>query len=168
MDVNAPITLIGASYPDAESAAHDFVTVWASRHDGDFHHTSAAVLIKDSGGCLHVERHNSTAKHLEWGGALLGAALVVLAPPAGLETLARVGWSGAGAMVGHYRQHSTPEDLAAIGDVLAAGECALVVVVVNRSGLVMSPLLTRAARCASVDVPWGDLEEELSMDFAHP
>jgi hypothetical protein len=168
MDVNAPITLIGASYPDSESAAHDFATVWASRHDGDFHHTAAAVLTRDSEGSLHVERHNSTAKHLEWGGALLGAALVVLAPPTGIETLARVGWSGAGAMVGHYRHHAPPEDLAAIAGVLGAGDCALVVVVVNRSGQAMSPLLTRADLRASVEMPWGDLEDELSVDFAHP
>jgi len=168
MDVNAPITLIGASYRDSESAVLDFGTVWASRHEGDFHHTSAAVLSKDSDGGLHVERHNSTAKHLEWGGALLGAALVVLAPPAGVEILSRVGWSGAGAMVGHFRQHSDPEDLATIASVLEVRGCALVVVVVNRRGSAMAPLLSHAGGRAFVDMPWGDLEEELSVDFAHP
>lgn len=168
MDVNAPIALIGASYRDRDSAVDDFTTVWAARHDGDFHHTSAAVLIKDPDGSLHVERHNSTAKHLEWGGALLGAALVVLAPAAGIEILARVGWSGAGAMVGHFRAHTDPADLAAIASVLADGECAVVVVVVNRQGETMTPLLSSADGRASVDMPWGDLEEELSMDFAHP
>ena len=87
MDVNAPIALIGAGYRDRDGALQDFTSVWAARHDGDFHHTSVAVLTKDCGGRLHVERHNSTAKHLEWGGALLGAALVVLAPAAGARRL---------------------------------------------------------------------------------
>ena len=96
MDVNAPIALIGASYRNVDSAVHDFTSVWAARHDGDFHHTSVAVLTKDCDGRLHVERHNSTAKHLEWGGALLGAALVMLAPAAGVAVLAGVGLSGAG------------------------------------------------------------------------
>src|SRR4051794_26057346 len=100
MDVNAPIALIGANYRTRESAFDDFTSVWAARHDGDFHHTSAAVLSKDPDGRLRVELHNSTAKHLEWGGALLGSALVVLAPATGIEILARVGWSGAGALVG--------------------------------------------------------------------
>jgi hypothetical protein len=168
MDVNAPIALIGATYGDQESAAHDFATVWASRHDGDFHHTSAAVLSKDPDGCLHVERHNSTAKHLEWGGALLGAALVVLAPAAGIEILSRVGWSGAGAMVGHFRHQTEPEDLAAIASILAVGGCALVVVVVNRRASAVTPLLDQAEGRASVDMSWGDLEEELSVDFALP
>jgi uncharacterized membrane protein len=168
VDVNAPIALIGASYRNRDSALHDFTSVWAARHDGDFHHTSVAVLTRDCDGRLHVERHNSTAKHLEWGGALIGAALVVLAPAAGIEILAAIGWSGAGAMVGHFRQHADPDDLAAIASVLEVGASALVVVVVNRRGQVMTPLLSHADGRASVDMPWGDLEEELCADFAHP
>jgi hypothetical protein len=168
MDVNAPIALIGAGYRNRDGAEHDFTSVWAARHDGDFHHTSVAVLTKDREGRLHVERHNSTAKHLEWGGALLGAALVVLAPAAGIEILAAVGSSGAGAMVSHFRQHADPEDLAAIASVLEVGASGLVAVVVNRRGQVMTPLLSHAVGRSSVDMPWGDLEEELSADFAHP
>ena len=168
MDVNAPIALIGAGYRNRDSAVHDFTSVWAARHDGDFHHTSAGVLTRDRDGRFLVERHNSTAKHLEWGGALLGSALVVLAPAAGVEILATVGWTGAGAMVGHFRQHADPEDLAAIASVLEVGASALVVVVVNRRGQVVTPLLSHAVGRSSVDMPWGDLEEELSADFAHP
>ena len=168
MDVNAPIALIGASYRNRDSAVHDFTSVWAARHEGDFHHTSVGLLTRDCDGRLHVGRHNSTAKHLEWGGALLGAALVVLAPAAGIEMLAGVGMRGAGAMIGHFHQHTDPEDLAAITDVLEVGACALVVVVVNRRGQVMTPLLSHADGHASVDMQWGDLEEELCADFAHP
>jgi len=168
MDPNAPIALIGASYLDSDTAAHDFTSVWAARNDGAFHHTSVAVLTKDCDGRLHVERYHSTAKHLEWGGALIGAALVVLAPTTGIQILAGVGWSGAGAMVGHFRQHAGPEELAAIAGLLEAGASSLVAVVVNRQGRVMTPLLSHAEGCASVDMPWGDLEEELSADFAHP
>src|SRR5687768_3885206 len=168
MDVNAPIALVGASYSTRDRAVHDFASVWAARNDGDFHHTSVALLTKDCEGRLHVERHNSTAKHLEWGGALLGAALVVLAPAAGIELLAGVGLSGAGAMVGHFRHHADPEDLAAIASRLEVGTSALVVVVVNRRGQLITPLLAQADGRAAVDMPWGDLEEELSADFAHP
>ncbi|HET6394588.1 MAG TPA: hypothetical protein VFG13_17315 [Blastococcus sp.] len=168
MDVNAPIALIGASYRTPDAAVDDFTSVWAARRDGDFHHTAVAVLTRDPDGRLHVERHNSTAKHLEWGGALLGAALVVLAPAAGVEILATVGLSGAGAMVGHFRHHADPRDLAAIAGVLDSGSSALVVVIVNRDGRWATPLLSRADGRASVDMPWGDLEEELSVDFAHP
>jgi hypothetical protein len=168
MDVNAPIALIGAGYRDRDSAVDDFASVWSTRHDGDFHHTSVAVLTRDPAGKLHVDRHNSTAKHLEWGGALLGSALAVLAPAAGVQLLAGVGWSGAGAMIGHFRQHTDPEELARIGGLLHAGSAALVVVVVNRSAGDVTPWLTRARERGSVDLPWGDLDEELSADFARP
>ena len=168
MDVNAPIALIGASYRDRDSAVRDLTSVWAARHDGDFHHTSVALLTKDGDGDLHVDRHNSTTKHLEWGGALLGAALVVLAPAAGIQFLVGVGLSGAGAMISHFREHADPKDLAAIASLLEAGDSALVVVVVNRQGQMMTPLLSHAEGRASVDMPWGDLDEELSADFAHP
>jgi hypothetical protein len=168
MDVNAPIALIGAGYRTRDGALDDFGSVWAARRDGDFHHTAVAVLTRDRDGRLHVDRHNSTAKHLEWGGALLSAALVVLAPAAGVEMLATVGVSGAGAMVGHFRAHAGPADLAALAGALEAGPSALVVVVVNRRGESLTPLLGRADTRASVEMPWGDLEEELSIDFANP
>ena len=67
MNVNAPIALIGARYSTPERALQDYDAVWGARHDGDFHHTSVGVLTRERDGRLHVERHNSTAKHLEWG-----------------------------------------------------------------------------------------------------
>jgi hypothetical protein len=52
--------------------------------------------------------------------------------------------------------------------VLEAGGCSLVVVVVNRRGDAIATLLRHAAETSSVDLVWGDLEEELSRDFATP
>jgi hypothetical protein len=168
MNVNAPIALVGASYSTPERALQDYDAVWGARHDGDFHHTSVAILAKGSDDELHVHRNNSTAKHLMWGGALLGGALVVVAPPAGLELFAAVGLSGAGAIVGHFRRNASPERLAETAVLLQEGASGLVVVVVNRRGEAVTPLLERADEKVSVDMVWGDLEEELSQDFARP
>jgi hypothetical protein len=168
MDANAPIALIGASYNTVDSAERDFTAVWAARHGVGFHHTSVAVLTKGHEGNLRVERSNSTAKHLEWGGALLGGALFVLARPAGIGVLAAVGVSGASAIIAHLHQQARPEDLAEIAALLEAGAAGLVVVVLNRGGLEMMPLLEHAERWSSVDMVWGDLEDELAQDFARP
>jgi uncharacterized membrane protein len=165
MNVNAPIALVGASYITLDGAVRDFTSVWGARHDGSFHHTSVAVLTKDGDGNLHVERSNSTAKHLEWGGALLGAALFVLAPTVGIKVLTGIGVSGAGAMVGHFHQHAAQEDIAEIASLLELGAAGLAVVALNRQGRAVTPLLTNANGRSSVDMPWGDLEEELSRDF---
>jgi hypothetical protein len=168
MNVNAPIALVGANYSTLDQSVLDFHNVWGARHDGDFHHTSVAVLAKDSAGRLHVERNNSTAKHLEWGGALLGAALFLLAPTAGIEMFLRVGLSGAGALVEHFRQYADSEELAATASLLEVGAAGLVVVLVNRRSQAVTSLLTHAGASSSIDMPWGDLEEELSKDFARP
>src|SRR4051812_39025049 len=73
MNVMAPIALVTASYGTIDGAISDFESVWASREDGGFHHTSLAVLTKDAEGRLQVGRNNSTAKHLEGAAPCSGA-----------------------------------------------------------------------------------------------
>jgi hypothetical protein len=168
MDPNAPVSLVTASYSTRDGAVEDFRRVWGTRYDGEFHHTSIAVLTKGSDGELRVERTNSTAKHLVWGGALLGGATFVLAPTAGIGMLATFGTTGAPAIISHVREHADVEQLAGIAHLLEEDAWSLVVVAVNRRGEVTTPLLTHADRTASVDLPWGDLEEELGQEFARP
>jgi hypothetical protein len=88
MDANTPVTLAAARYSDRDGAVNDYHTVWGAKHEGEFDHMALAVLTKDANGNLQVERHDSTAKHLAWGGAILGAALTVVAPPVGAAVLA--------------------------------------------------------------------------------
>jgi hypothetical protein len=168
MNPNAPISLLAATYGSREEAAEDFTAVWGSRDQGEFHHTALAVVTYDRGGDPHLDRHDSTAKHLAWGGALLGGGLFVLAQPVGVELLATVGLSGAGAFIYHFRRNTDPLALAAAGTLLAQAAAGLVVVVVNRRGDLVTPLLANARRSASVDLLWGDLEEELYRDLAAP
>jgi uncharacterized membrane protein len=168
MDTNAPITLVAASYRTHLGAVNDFDALWGARQAGEFHHTAIAVLTKDATGDLQVRQNNNTAKHLTWGGALLGGALFVLAPAVGVEMLAAVGMSGAGAIVGHLRHNTTPEALAHAANVLEEGMSGLVALVVNRRGEAVTPLLEHARTSVSVDMLWGDLEEELCQDFARP
>jgi uncharacterized membrane protein len=166
MNVTAPIALVAASYSSADDATRDFESVWASREAGGFHHTALAVLTKDDDGRLQVGRNNSTAKHLEWGGALLGGALFVLAPAAGVDVLASVGLSGAGAIIGHFRDNADPDELSAASDVLELGTSALVVVLVNLPGDRVTELIDHADQRSVVHMVWGDLEEELAHDFS--
>src|ERR1700712_1707895 len=101
MDVNAPISLVTATYSSRDAAVTDFDKVWRARDEGEFHHTSVAVLTKDGDGFFHVDRHDNTAKYLVWGGALLGGSLFVVQPSVGVQMLTRVGTTGAGAIIGH-------------------------------------------------------------------
>ena len=166
MNVNVSISLVTASYRGRDAAVRDFETVWGSRSDGDFHHTAIALLSRDSGDTLCVERSHSTAKHFVWGGALLGGALFVLAPAPGVELLASVGLNGAGALIYHFRRNADATRLIKSALVLDEGPCGLVVVAVNRRGADMTKLLAHAHGSSSVDMLWGDLEAELCRDFA--
>jgi hypothetical protein len=168
MKVNAPISLVVGSYRDLDGAARDFRTVWSTRADGDFHHTSVAVLGRDADDELQVELSDSTAKYLVWGGALMGGAVFVLAPAAGVKLLTVSGLSGAGAIMSHLRLNAPPGALLEATRLLQASATALVVVAVNRRGPEMTALLHNALATSSVDLVWGDLEEELSQDFVRP
>jgi hypothetical protein len=74
-----------------------------------------------------VERHDSTAKHLGWCGALLGAALTVAAPPVRVGTLAAGSAAGAGAAVGHFWHKLLKDTVRQMGDLLGAGHSEFVV-----------------------------------------
>jgi hypothetical protein len=162
MDVNAPISLVVARYDDPDEATRDFKVVWSARADGAFHHTSVAVLARDPHDDLAVDLSDSTAKYLVWGGALMSAGLFVLAPTVGVRMLTANGLSGAGAIISHLRMNADQGALTACADLLERSRVALVVVAVNRRGDDTVALLERASETSSVDLLWGDLEEELS------
>jgi uncharacterized membrane protein len=160
MDASTPLVLAVATYATRDAAVQDFHTVWGAKHEGEYDHIAVAVLSKDDQGQLRVDRHDSSAKHLVWGGALLGAALTIVAPPAGVAMLAGAGaTAGAGGIVGHF-WHNIPKDTVhQMGDLLTAGEAGLVVVAVNRKGDDITPLLANAEKKIVVDTVKGDLEK---------
>ena len=167
MDGNTPITLAAGKYSNRDAAVEDFKAVWDARGDGEFDHTAVAVLTKDSSGKLQVERQDSTAKHLAWGGALAGAAVAVVAPVAGASMLATAGVaSGAGALVGHFHHNIPKKDVEAIGDLLESGQSGLVVVAVNKQGTDIEPLLKNAEKTVVTNTTWGDLDAEIEKEIA--
>ena len=128
---------------------------------------AVAVLTKDASGKLQVERHDSTAKHLAWGGAILGAALVVVAPPVGAGVLASSGAvGGAGAIVGHFHHNIPKKDVEEAANLLESGQSGLIVVAVNRRGGDIGPLLRNADKKAVTETTWGDLDAEIDKEIA--
>jgi uncharacterized membrane protein len=164
MDPNTPLVLAGAKYANRETAMQDFHSVWDARRDGEFDHMTVAVLTKDESGELQVDRHNSTTRKGAWGGAMLGAALVLVAPAAGLAAVAVGGGAaaGAGGIVGYF-WHTIPKDkVREVGDLLDSGESGLLIVAVNQLGTDIKPLLTNAERSVVIDTKAGDLDTAFS------
>jgi uncharacterized membrane protein len=120
--------------------------------------TSLQPYSQDSTGQLEVERHDSTAKHLAWGGALIGAGLAVICPPAGIALLAAGGAAaGAGGIVGHFWHNIPKKAVAAMSELLEDGQSGLVVVAVNHKEVDITPLLVKAQKKIVIDTVSGDL-----------
>ena len=121
---------------------------------------SLAVLTKDADGKLQEERHDSTTKHLAWGGIALGAALAIVAPPVGVGMLAGAGAvGGAGAIVGHFHDNIPKEQLAEVSDLLESGQSGIVVVAVNHKKTDIAPLLAGAEKTVVIETRAGKIDD---------
>jgi hypothetical protein len=175
MKADTPIVLAVATYSTRQAALDDYELVMSAKTVGEFDHIAVAVLTKDADGHLEVQRHDSTAKHLAWGGALTGAALLVAAPVAapviiaggtGIGASAGVAggasWvgaaAGAGGLAGHFWHNIPKEKVREMGDLLEEGESGLIIVAVNKKGSDIEPLLPNAVKTVIDDSTKADLE----------
>jgi uncharacterized membrane protein len=163
-----PVVLAVATYPSKRAAEQDFHAVWGVKHEGELDHVAAAVLVKDASGKLKMDRHDSTAKHLAWGGAMLGGAMVVLAPPLGAAMLAGTGatMAGAGGIIGHFWHNIPKDELRRMSDLLESGEAGLVVVAVDHTGEDIGALLANATTKVVSDTTRADFDAAFSEALA--
>lgn len=160
MKPDTPITLAAAKYATRDDAVADWKAVKAAKSLGEYDHMAVAVLTKDAEGNVQVDRHDTTAKHLAW----LGAALVVVAPPAGVIAIGT--GAGAGALVGHFWRNIPKEKIAEASDLLDSGDSGLIVVAVNRKGSDIKPLLSHAQKSTVIETVAGDLDERIDTEIA--
>ena len=172
MNQDTPIVLAVATYASRGEADEDYDAVRHAKREGDFDHLAVAIVTKGADGHLDVDRHDSTAKHGAWGGALTGAAILVAAPVAavgagavGVGTAVGVGGgasvaglAGAGGLAGHFWRNIPKEKTREMGDLLDAGESGLIVVAVDKKGTDVEPLLSRATNKIIDDTTKGDLD----------
>jgi uncharacterized membrane protein len=157
-----PTIVVVATYDDVEDAKTDYEALLDSHKEGDVGHLAVGILSKDEDGTIHVHRHDTTAKHLAWGGAAVGAFLAVLVPPVGFTLLssAVVGgtMAGAGGLVGHFWHNIPKKDLRELADALDDGTAALVAVGVDKQQEEIDKVLTHAAKRVDKKLDKGDLE----------
>jgi hypothetical protein len=164
----ARLTLAVASHRSPSRAAADCAALWETRADRAPGHTAVALLQRRPGGVLGIERYSSTAKHLLWGGALLGGPLLVWCRSAGEELLTAVGLSGAGSVIGHLRRYLDPAGVAAAGRVLDHGDVGLVVAVLDSGPACLPAGLSRADATFTAQLPWAELAAQLCPDADGP
>jgi len=143
------VVLAVAGYASAAAAEQDFDTVRRRRDSGALRHVAIAVLHKGSNGALDIYRSDRAAASMALGGALLGAALAVLAAPLGISYLQPVattpaGWAQVTALVEHLWQNVPQEKLHQMSNLLESSPAGLILVAVDQTTEDTGALLSKA------------------------
>jgi uncharacterized membrane protein len=114
------------TYPSEGAARADYEVVKDLHALGAVGTYDAAVVTKDADGKVHVDKDEMATRHGGWGGAAVGAVLGILFPPSIIGT-AIVG-GAIGGVSGHLWRGMSRSDVKELGEVIDAGQAALLVV----------------------------------------
>jgi uncharacterized membrane protein len=114
------------TYPDEASARADYDVVKDLHVVGEVGTYDAAVVTKDANGKVHVNKDEMATRHGGWGGAAAGAVIGILFPPSIIGT-AIVG-GAIGGVSGHLWRGMSRSDVKELGDIIDAGQAALLIV----------------------------------------
>ena len=167
------VVLAVATYTARADADHDFDSARLVGQEGRLDHLRCSGGREGRGRELEIRRHDSTAEHLVFPGALLDGAITVIAPPLGIALLApvlptREAWARVGAIVGQFWHHFPRDTLRRLSDLLESGQVALVVVAVNHTGEEIAALLTHSTDTIVTDCPRADFEAGLAATTQPP
>ena len=114
------------TYPSEAAARDDYAVVKDLHAVGAVGTYDAAVVTKDDAGKVHVNKDETATRHGAWGGAAVGAVVGILFPPSILASAA-VG-AAVGGVGGHLWRGMSRADVKEFGDIIDAGQAALIVV----------------------------------------
>jgi uncharacterized membrane protein len=120
------VFLFIGTYPNEAVARADYDVVKDLHAAGAVGTYDAAVVTKDSHGKVHVNKDEMATRHGAWGGAAVGAVVGILFPPAIIGS-AIVG-AAVGGVGGHLWRGMSRADVKEFGDIIDAGQAALVIV----------------------------------------
>jgi uncharacterized membrane protein len=150
-----PVFIYAATYSDPGDAWADYdvlLELHAEKLVGTY---DAAVISKDAGGKVHVNKHEKATQHGAWGGIAVGALIGVVAAPAVLGAAAVGGVVG--GLGGHFRKGMSRGDAKELGELLENGEAALIVIGESRVEEQLDKALARAVK---------SIEKEVNADSA--
>ena len=114
------------TYPDEAAARDDYGVIKDLHASGAVGTYDAAVVTKDDSGKVHVNKDEMATRHGAWGGAAVGAVIGILFPPSIIGTA--IAGAAIGGVSGHLWRGMSRSDVKELGDVIDAGQAALVVV----------------------------------------
>ncbi|HTO00390.1 MAG TPA: DUF1269 domain-containing protein [Microthrixaceae bacterium] len=144
------IFLFIGTYPSEEVAREDYGVVKALHESGFVGSFDAAVLTKDASGKVHVNKDEMATRHGGWGGAAAGAMVGILFPPAVIAS-ALIG-GAIGGVSGHLWRGLSRSDVRELGELIDAGEAALLVIGATTLEDALSKIEMRAERQISKEL----------------
>jgi hypothetical protein len=160
------VVLAVAAYSSKAAAQRDFEAARRHREAVEGREgLTVALLEKGADGSLRVDGAFGDEPGLAlWRRALLGAMLVVIAPPLGLVALASIvsdpaDWVGASRMVSQFWRRVSRAQLFQMSLQTEAGQAALMVVALDAASLEVGSLTRRAASAVVTEVAAMDLQQ---------
>ena len=126
MAKNDPVFIYIGTYPSKAAAESDYDIVKDLHAAGAVGTYDASVVTKDQSGKVHVNKDEMATRHGAWGGAAVGALVGLLFPPAFIGIT--VAGAAVGGVSGHLWRGMSRADVKEFGEVIDAGEAALVIV----------------------------------------
>jgi uncharacterized membrane protein len=114
------------TYPNEAYARSDYEVLRELHSRGAVGTYDAAVVTKDRDGQVHVNKDETATRHGAWGGAAVGAVIGILFPPSMIG--AALAGAAIGGVGGHLWRGMSRADVKEFGELIDAGEAALVVV----------------------------------------
>jgi uncharacterized membrane protein len=159
-----PVFVYAATYGDRADAFADYETL-LDAHSAKLVGTyDVALITKDGDGKVHVEKHEKPTQHGAWGGVAVGALAGVLFPPSVLG--AAVVGGLVGGVGGHLRKGMSRSDAKELGELLDAGEAALVVIGESRVEEQLDKALTRAEKSSEKEIDADSKEFKRELEEA--
>ena len=157
-----PIFLFMATYDLEADAKLDYMAVKDLHSAGVIGTYDAAIITKDADGKVKIHKHEKPTQHGAWTGVAVGAVIGILFPP-GLILGAAIGGLAGGA-IGHFWKGMSRKDVMELGELLDAGEAALLIVGESALQSYVDKALTRARKRATreVDMESKVLHQELA------
>jgi uncharacterized membrane protein len=158
-----PVFIYAATYASRADALADYdalLDLHAAKLVGTY---DVAVIAKDAEGKVHVEKHEKPTQHGAWGGMAVGALVGVLFPPSVIG--AAVVGGLVGGVGGHLRKGISRGDAKELGEILQAGQAALIVIGQSRVEEELDKALTRAEKSLEkeIDADRKEFERELEQ-----
>jgi uncharacterized membrane protein len=157
------------TYPDKAAAVADYEVVLDLHALGLVGTYDVGVVTKDEQGKVHLHEHELAAKRGGWGGAVVGALIGIVFPPAIPGTV--LAGAAVGAAMGHLWRGLSRSDVKELGDLIDAGEAALVVVGEGKLEEALDKAELKAEKhvAKELDVLWKDVDkavEEAAKDVS--